>query len=182
MPAAIHYDVDGLDECEHRLLALGERAVETRPLLEIFARQLEGEMATRFAEEGEGEWPPLAPSTIARKGSSVIGRETDAMMEALTTRDGEGALREFIGDEELIFGINLTNDEGFPYPVVFDKGTTDGTQAPRPLFHITTWMLRAFTKNLHAYLMALDRAEFGINHGGDNIAGSDRMPAFPVLG
>jgi len=175
---AVHYDVDGLEPVEHRLLSMAGRALETRPLLEVFARQLEKEEGDRFADEGAGEWPPLAASTVARKGSSVIGRETDAMMDALTSEDAEGALREFIGEEELVFGVNLTTEEGFPYPVAFNDGNRDGAQPPRPLFHISEWTLRAFTKNVHAYLMAADRAEFALNRGGDNIAGSDRMPMF----
>lgn len=175
---AVHYDVDGLEPVEHRLLSMAGRALETRPLLEVFARQLEKEEGDRFADQGAGSWPPLAPATVARKGNSTIGRETDAMMEALTTEDAEGALREFIGDEELIFGVNLTTEEGVPYPAIFNDGRADGAQPPRPLFDVSEFTLRAFTKNVHAYLMAADRAEFGLNMGGDNIAGSDRMPSF----
>lgn len=174
MPVGIQYDVDGLEAVEHRMLALGYRAVDTEPMLELFARQLEKDMTARFAAEGEGEWAPLAESTIARKGNSTIGRETDAMMEALTSENAEGALREIFGDE-LVFGINLTTEDGVPYPVIFNDGQEG--QPARPLFHISEFTLKAFTKNVHAYLMAADKAEFGLNLGGDNITGSDLAPS-----
>lgn len=175
MPTGILYDIDGVGDVSHRLLGMGARAMETRPLLTLFADQLEQEMVERFATEGGGEWDPLAESTVRRKGSSVIGRETDAMMKSLTEESAPGALREYFGDE-LIFGTNLTSDDGVPYPAIFDAGQ-DG-QPARPLFDLATLDLRKFTKAVQAYLIGLDRSEFGANMGGDRIAGSDRMPSF----
>lgn len=163
MPVAVHYEVDGLSDVEHHLLGVGARAVEPRPLLEMFADQLRQLMGDVFAREGPG-WAPLAAATVAKKGSSVIGRETDAMMEALTSKDAEGHLEEFFGDE-LVFGINLTNDEGFPYPVAFNDGTRTG-QPARQLFSLQHHDLRRFTKAVHAYVMGADRSEFGVGSFG----------------
>lgn len=163
VPLAVHYDVDGLDDVEHQLLGMAARAVEPRPLLEAFAEQLRQMMGDVFEREGPG-WDPLAPATIARKGSSVIGRETDAMMDSLTTQGGEGHLEEFFGDE-LVFGTNLTNDEGFPYPVAFNDGTSAG-QPGRQIFSMVDKDLRRFTKAVHVYLMGAERGEFGVGSFG----------------
>lgn len=161
-PMRIHYDVDGLEPIEHQLLGMAARAVETRPLLEAFAEQLRSLMQEKFDAEGPG-WAPLAPATIARKGNSTIGRDTDAMMASLTQTGAEGATEEIFGDE-LIFGTHLTSDEGFPYPVTFNDGR-DG-QPARPLFEFDAVDTRRFTKAVHAWLMGADRAEFGVGSFG----------------
>ena len=157
------YDVDGAAAVEHDLLRLETRLLDPRPVLSRFVDILHRQMAQRFAAEGEGDWPPLAPATVERKGHSTIGRETDAMMEALTTEGAEGALREVL-DDELIFGINLTNEEGVPYPVIFNDG--NDRQPARPLFDTEGLDLREFTKALQAYLVEGDRSEFGVGSFG----------------
>lgn len=164
MGVSVHYEVDGLADVEHQLLGMGARAVEPRPLLEMFADQLEQMMADRFASQGGGEWDPLAESTVARKGSDVIGRETDAMMDSLTDSGAEGALREIFGDE-LVFGTNLTNDDGVPYPVIFNDGSRTG-QPARPLFDLEHMDLRRFSKAVQVYLVGAERAEFGVGSFG----------------
>lgn len=159
----IAYDVDGVAAVEHDLLGMEARLMEPRPVLERFVDLLQQMMAERFASQGEGDWEPLAASTVARKGSSVIGRETDAMMEALTSAGSEGALREIVGDE-LIFGVNLTSEDGFAYPVAFHDGTA--RQPARPLFDPAGMDLRRFSKELQAYLVGVDRAAFGVGSFG----------------
>lgn len=161
----VAFDVDGLEQVEHDLLGIEGRLTETRPLLGLFADHVSQLMAERFAAEGEGDWPPLAPATVAKKGSSTIGRESDAMMEALTTDGAEGALREFFGDE-LIFGVNLTSEDGVPYPAIFNDGNASGSQPPRPLFNIDDSDLRGFTKAVQTYLVMGDRSEFGVGSFG----------------
>jgi hypothetical protein len=160
---SVIYDIEGAEAVEHDLLRMETRLLDPRPVLKRFVDLLQQMMGERFAAEGEGDWAPLAASTVARKGSSVIGRETDAMMEALTTEGAEGALRE-VTDDELIFGINLTNEEGFAYPVAFHEGTS--RQPARPLFDTSALDLRAFTKMLQAYLVEGDRSEFGVGSFG----------------
>lgn len=159
----ILYDIDGLGTVEHDLLRMEGRLLDPRPVLSRFVDLLQRMMAERFDAEGEGDWEPLAASTVARKGSTVIGRETDAMMDALTNEGAEGALRE-ITDDELIFGISLVNEEGFAYPVAFDSGTRN--QPARPLFDIGGFDLTRFTRELQAYLVEGDRSEFGVGSFG----------------
>jgi hypothetical protein len=164
MSTTISYDVDGVKAVEHDLLGMEGRLMEPRPVLEAFVDVLQQMMAERFASEGEGDWAPLAASTIERKGSSVVGRETDAMMEALTTAGAEGALREFFGDE-LIFGVNLTSEDGVPYPAIFNDGR-GADQPARPLFDTEGMDLRPFTKAIQAYIVGVDRSEFGVGSFG----------------
>lgn len=159
----VAYDVDGVAEVEHDLLGMEGRLMQPRPLLERFATLLQQMMAERFAAQGEGDWAPLAASTVEKKGSSTIGRESDAMMEALTTDGAEGALREF-NDDELIFGVNLTSEDGVPYPAIFNDGR-DG-QPARPLFDTGGMDLSRFTREVQAYLVAGDRSEFGVGSFG----------------
>lgn len=166
MPVAIRYDVDGARDVEHELLAMGARAIEARPVLELFMEQLEAMFVDTFAAEGYGTWPPLAESTVARKGHSTILRETDAMMESLTDSGAEGALREVFGDE-LIFGTNLTTEDGFPYPVAHRTGTE--TMPARDPLIVRDIDLRRFTSAVHAYLMGLERAEFGVAEFGAGV-------------
>lgn len=171
MPFAIRYEVEGEKAVEHRLLALGQRAIETQPLLEAFLREWEAIIGATFEAEGYGSWEPLAPATVARKGSSVILRESDALMDSLTSDGAEGAIREVFGDE-LVFGTNLTTEEGFAYPAALQDGTSR-MPARDPLTYPDT-ALKRFTKATHAWLMSADRAEFGLNAGGD---WADRMPS-----
>lgn len=153
------YDVDGAAAVEHDLLRMEGRLLNPRPVLSRFIDLLQQMMGERFATEGDGDWEPLAASTVAKKGSSTIGRETDAMMEALTTEGAEGALRE-VFDDELVYGINLVSEDGVPYPVIFNDGRAG--QPARPLFDTGGLDLRAFTKALQAYLVEGDRSEFGL--------------------
>ena len=160
---SVIYDVDGAAAVEHDLLRMETRLLDPRPVLGRFVDLLQQMMGERFAAEGEGDWAPLAASTVARKGSTVIGRETDAMMDALTDEGAEGALRE-IGEDELIFGINLTNEDGVPYPVIFHDGRPG--QPARPLFDTAGLDLTRFTRELQAYLVEGDRSEFGVGSFG----------------
>jgi len=163
MAVAVLFDVDGAADVEHQLLGMGARAIATRPLLEAFMDLLQNAMTERFAAEGEGDWEPLSAATVAKKGSSVIGRETDAMMDALTSEGAEGALREIFGDE-LIFGVNLTTEDGVPYPAIFNDGS--GRQPARPIFNLANLDLRRFSKAVQAYLMGAERSEFGVGDFG----------------
>jgi len=177
MPVTVVYNVEGVEPTAHKLMAFAAKAVEPGPALEFVAEQLRLIEEALFDAEGYGAWPPLAASTIAAKGSSTIGVDSGAMKDALTTKGAEGSLSEIIGDE-LIFGVNLTNEDGFPYPVAFHDGARDGAQPPRPLFHLRPEDLRMISKGIQAYLVGVDRALFGLNRGGDHIPGSDLMPRF----
>jgi phage gpG-like protein len=173
----IVYNVEGLDPTEHRLRAFAARAVDPAPALALVADALRGIMGAKFDAQGKGKWPPLAESTVAKKGNDTIGVDEGAMRDSLTKEGAEGATSLVLGDE-LIFGTHLTNEDGFPYPMVFNSGRRDGSQPARPLFEFEPEDLRVISKGIQAYLVGVDRTEFGLNRGGDKIAGSDLMPKF----
>lgn len=173
MGMRLRYEVAGLDPVEHHLIGMSARALEPEPVLLMIAEIFRSIEKERFDKEGPG-WEPNAASTIAQKEGDKVGVDSEAMRDALTKEGAEGSLSEVIGNT-LHFGVNLTSEEGFPYPVVFDKGRKDGTQPARPLFDIGAEHLKLFTKAVQAYLVGLDRAE-GFNMGGDRISGSDVMP------
>ena len=153
MAVSVRYIVNGEEKVTHELRRFAARAMEPEPILYLVADALRAIEKERFAREGPG-WAELADSTIERKGSSKIGVETEAMMDSLTKKGAEGSLEEVLGNV-LHFGTNLTDEEGFPYPVVFDEGTQDGTQPARPLFDVNEGMLRMFTKSIQSYLLGL---------------------------
>lgn len=52
------------------------RADDLSPTMQIIAQQLVGIVHETWDTEGRGEWPALAPSTIARKGHDLMLIET----------------------------------------------------------------------------------------------------------
>lgn len=150
---SVRYIVNGEEKVTHELRRFAARAMEPEPILYLIADALRTIEKDRFAKGGPG-WAELAASTVERKGHSKIGIETEAMMDSLTKKGAEGSLEEVIGNV-LHFGTNLTDEEGFPYPVVFDEGRKDGTQPARPLFDVDEKMLKMFTKSIQAYLLGI---------------------------
>lgn len=161
MSFRIAYDVDGLEAVEHELLGIQTRLIETRPLLELFADQLREMEGTLFDNEGLGQWEELAPYTIWKKGHSIIGRDTEALVDSLTEKGAEGSVEEFY-DDELVFGTSVVSDEGYPYPIRFNEGGENPHQPARPLFDFRDQDLRRFTKMIQVYVRTREgRAGFG---------------------
>lgn len=82
-----------------------QRALVTEmdAMYEMFKPVL-GEMeAEQWASNGHGEWPPLAPSTVARKGHSTILVDTGALRASLV--DPGSAMRIMGVDAE--YGTNI---------------------------------------------------------------------------
>lgn len=175
MGLVIRYEVNGAKPVEHEILRFGERATLPEPALWGVVDVLRGIEKKRFEAEGPG-WAANAPSTVAQKTGPGIGRETEALFDSLTKEGAEGSLAE-VHANTLHFGTNLTTEEGFPYPVAFDKGRTDGSQPPRPIFDLKAKDLAAMTKVVQAWLVG-EQIGAGFNMGGDRIAGSDVMPSF----
>ncbi len=88
----VQMKVEARDMGVSRMLAtLRERMVNTRPLMDEIGLYLVSQVQRHFAEGGPG-WPPLRPSTIARrrKGSSVPLRDTGRLMSSIAHRAEEG--------------------------------------------------------------------------------------------
>lgn len=176
MGLKLHYTVNGDTEVVHDLLRFEERLLEPEPILAGIADIYRGITKDRFKSEGPG-WAALAASTLEQKEGPGIGVETGAMFSSLTRKGAEGSLEEIIGNT-LHFGTNLTDEEGFPYPVIFDEGRKDGKQPKRPIFDIGAPELELLTKAVQAYMISAMRAEGMGGAKGDGIPGSDVMPSY----
>lgn len=79
----IDVEVDATD-AEALLGGIADRIEQPRSLLSALSDELVDHERDAFATAGFGEWAPLRPSTIARKGSSRILIDTGSLMAALT--------------------------------------------------------------------------------------------------
>lgn len=158
MGLSIHYSVEGARDVEHKLLRMEARALEVGPLLSAFADELRGVERDLFDAEGFGDWPPLAASTVAQKGSGSILRETDALFSSLTEQGASGATQEIFGNE-LIFGTSVEY-------ATFHRTGTSRMPKRDPLPVPRAQDMRRFTKATQAWLIGGDRAAFGVGSFG----------------
>jgi phage gpG-like protein len=166
MALSMVYEVDGVTKVEHRLLGITARALEPRPILEGLADAMEGIERDLFDSEGSGRWAPLSPATLAKKGSSGILRDTDALMNSLT-ESGSGSVRHYFGSE-LVFGTSVTDEQGTDYPALLKSGTSK-MPARDPLPTPNASQMRLFSKAVQSYLIGQDRAAFGASPFGIGI-------------
>lgn len=159
----LRYTVEGLGTVEHELLGMGERALEPGPVLTLIGKAMQRIEQALFDSGGNGQWPPLAASTVAMKGNSKILRDTDALMDSLTSGDSFE-----VNGSELLFFTDVTSDDGTPYPSLLKSGTS--RMPPRdPLPTPSGSDIRMFSKAIQAYIIGQERAEFG---AGDFALGS----------
>jgi phage gpG-like protein len=169
-PFAIYYEVTGAPEVEHHLLGIGDRAMEAEPALLGIAQQMQSIVEKRFEEEGPG-WEPLAASTVSYKASHGLNpkilQATEEMKDSLTGAAGSmsaaGATTRPAGvlhltHDELVFG---TAD---PKAAFHQKGTARMPQ--RKILDFSTEDYLGFSREIQAYLMGLERAEFGVGEFG----------------
>lgn len=151
MGLTLRYSIDGADRAEHELVGIAARAVESRPLLEAFAGTLREREARRFDTEGEGEWPPLAASTLERKRGPRILEESGLLRGSLT--GGAEHVETIIGSE-LLFGTSVD------YAVYHRTGTS---RMPKrdPLVQPDEALLVEFTRDAQAWIMGAERATYG---------------------
>jgi phage gpG-like protein len=154
-PLTLHYTVSGDEEVEHDLLGIGARALEPRPILERLASHLRRKEEELFESGGAGRWEPLAPTTIARKGSSTILVDTGALRDSLTEEGAADHFEQILG-EELVFG---TYDSKAGY----HRRGTSRMPARDPLVTGADLNLREITREIQAYLMGLERGAFGVS-------------------
>jgi phage gpG-like protein len=157
------YEVEGIGKVEHDMLGMAERALEPRPILEAFAAELRQMEQDLFDAQGGGKWPPLAASTIERKGHDTILVDSGALEKSLVDEHAEGHLEEIIGNE-LLFGTNLTSDDGTYYPGLLRSGTKNMPARDPLIFQEQD--LRRFSKAVQAWLVGAERAEFGVGSFG----------------
>lgn len=155
----LRYTVTGLGEVEHDMLGMATRALEPGPVLGLIGKAMQRIEKEVFATEGRGSWPPLAAATIAAKGNDKILIETSALLNSLTSESAEGALFEVNGNE-LLFGTNLTSEDGAPYPAFLQAGTSR-MPARDPLPGPNATDLREFSRAIQTWIVGADREEFG---------------------
>jgi phage gpG-like protein len=152
---AISVEVTGEKKTERHLLGIGARVMDARPVLGAIAEQMRAAEQARFEAEGYGAWPPLKPSTVAYKAAQglnpMILQATEALRRSLTEKGLDNI--EFIGHDELIFG---TAD---PKAIYHQYGTR--FMPARPPVHFDEPQIRGFTREIQAYVMGLERADFG---------------------
>ena len=161
----LFYDVEGDKQVVHDLLGLSARAAEPRPVLHSIATYLRKAEEEHFETLGHGQWKPIAQHTILRKQAQGyderILHETLALRQSLTGQGAEGHLEEIIGSE-LIFGTNLTNEEGYAYPALHQRGHPPDLPARPPLVDPRAeGTLRFITKGIQSYLVGAERASYG---------------------
>lgn len=153
MPLQLVYSEEGVAETTHELRAMGVRFLEPEPILHLIGAALRGIETELFLEQGHGSWPPLAPSTIAKKGFDTILVESHGLMESLTD-ESDAAHIEIIQRDELIFG---TND---PKAGWARRGDTKRNRPPRDPLQVHETDVKAFSKAIQAYLVGVERTGF----------------------
>lgn len=72
-------------EAHDMLAGIGDRLASPRSLLDQLGEQLGEHAEQAFATDGFGTWAPLAPATVAQKGSSRILVDTGGLLDSLTS-------------------------------------------------------------------------------------------------
>lgn len=102
-------DIFGDKQVSREILRVGEYADNPRPALHAVADFLRKVEWTQFATQGvssSGGWPPLAPSTIAKKGHSRILWETGTLARSLYSKNSPFHI-ESVFVKELVFGTRV---------------------------------------------------------------------------
>lgn len=129
---------------------------------------LEPEVKWRFDSEGQGDWGPLAPSTIERKGSATILIDSGHLMNSFTS-GGEGHVEE-IDRQSMRWGSSV------PHALFHQTGTGSGFQRRdkgpgrgmpmRKILEISAAGKRSMRSILVSRLATIARREgFGISKG-----------------
>lgn len=144
------YEITGDEEVRHDLLGIGMRAQHLEPVLSFIAGQLEQRVADQF-DEGQGNWAPLAESTVAHKAREGLDprilHATESMRRSFTEDDHPDHI-EVIGSDELHWG-SADPKAGF------HQGGTDRMPARR-ILDLTPYEMRDYTREIQRYLIGLE--------------------------
>jgi len=124
----VSIEVKGIEELNARLKYLKELGEDTAPLMAELANHLYNVIDTSFEKEQTPDgisWNPINP----RKG--------DKHPEKKLYDEGvmQGSLSQDSNSDEAIVGLNATAN-GYPYPIVHQFGTKDGTIEARAFMPI----------------------------------------------
>lgn len=108
-----------------------------RPQLEEATLLVYEATRQRFDSGGDGEWPPLAESTVARKASQGAGEpekilyEFGNLYESATSPSGPYSTQIFPTDHAVVIGVDW-EEHGHQIPMVLSEG--DGHVPARPIW------------------------------------------------
>lgn len=115
----IDIDVRGEKQASRKILRMGRRAGDTRPVLTAVAHKLAEIEEERFDHEGPG-WAPLAQSTVAQKAREGLNPgildATGTLRQSLSSLGAADQLL-IIHDGLLVFGTTV------PYAGAHQRGT-----------------------------------------------------------
>jgi hypothetical protein len=116
-----------------RLELLAVHAADMAARLEKASDLIYEETAHRFDTEADGQWPPLAESTVAKKESQGYGEPDQALYaegnlyESATSPNGPYSLRTHVDGttaQKIVMLVDWDND-GWQIPTVLTEGTDD---------------------------------------------------------
>ena len=150
----VSFKAFGEEEVSYEMLGIGDRAMDAAPVLHQIADMLRASELKLF--ETEDAWAPLKESTLIRKAAlgqpSDILKATEALFRSLTRHESGGF--EVITDDTLYFGTSVEYAK-------FHKTGTRFMPARDPL-QVDEVLRRRIAKEVQRYLMAEERAMFGV--------------------
>lgn len=164
--------LDGLGALENRVAAMQERAQDLTPVWGVAHDLFRVEMYGQFESEGKqilgSEWQPLSPKYAATKPETPtpfgILYRTGKLYRSLVEENHPNHVKR-ISASEAVFGTNVTNDEGAPYPVFHQTGATrdftrkDGTTGTavlpaRPIIGFRPAFKQMLTRVMLTYVLS----------------------------
>lgn len=126
--SAFRFSHAGTDEVTRSLERFGGRAEDMRPALRDVSDEIRKATRVRFAAQGAGDWPPLAPATVRKKAalgqSPKILVATGALRRSLTNKRAKGSIRQverrFVVVGTKLFYARFQTERP---PIVFDRAT-----------------------------------------------------------
>lgn len=151
--AGFRFTIEAVGEkiIDRELLRMGEHAMESQLLMESLAEDFMNLETDLFNSAGasQGEaWPPLAASTIERKGHDTILVDTEDLKNSLTQRDFEGEAGGMIlevGPNFIRFGTSMS------YAIYHQHGTSRMPQ--RKVIRFTEFWKQAMVKKIQLFIM-----------------------------
>ena len=110
---------------------------DLRPQLEEATALIYEATRQRFDSGGDGEWPPLAESTVARKASQGAAEPEKILyafgnlFESATSPSGPYSTQIFPTDHAVVIGVDW-EEHGAQIPMVLSQG--DGHVPSRPIW------------------------------------------------
>jgi phage gpG-like protein len=150
MGAGISYVVTGDEQVEHRLLGMAARSMNFSPVLGLIAEDMADKVDEQF-DEGQGNWAPLAPATVAQKAREGLDPRilhATVSMRRSFADEGHPDHVEHVTDSELLFG---SSDPKAP---LHQAGTS--RMPARRILDFTPANFRVWSKMIQAYLIGLE--------------------------